>query len=145
MKMFYNGTPIKSLNIKHFELDTNDCDMVASDLQAGKTAVAKGKKVTGTGKSFEFARYGLMETNKSIYIPHDINVVEIASMEYPVKLTVALSDMKNVDFTTINTIATVIIDSISYDLTVQAVNHIITINCDKDISLQVFYGKDNYV
>lgn len=144
MKMFYGKTPIKSLNIKHFEVSTNDATLKASDLQSGITAYAKGKKVTGTGKSFEFARYGLIETNKSFYIPSDINVIEIASIQHPVRLTIALSDMKNVDFTTMQTIGSIVIDNVFHDIIVQASNNMITISCDEDISLEVFYGKDNY-
>ena len=32
MKMYLGKTPIKGLNVKHFEMDTNDCDMIASDM-----------------------------------------------------------------------------------------------------------------
>lgn len=145
MKMMYNGTEIKSLNIKHYEMDTNSATVQPSDLQAGVTCFGRGKKITGTGKSFEFAWYGLMETNKPVFIPSNINVIEIASLEYPVKLSVALTDMKNTDFAIVQTIGSVAIDSVLYDLTVQAKDNIITISCNHNISLQVFYGKDNYV
>lgn len=83
MKMIYNGTPIKSLNIKRYEMNTNDATLKASDMQVGVTAYAKGKKVTGTGKSFEFAYYGGFETNSINYVPNMINVIEIASVNYP--------------------------------------------------------------
>ena len=145
MKMMYNGTHIKSLNVKHYEMDTNDCDMIASDLQAGKTAVARGKKITGTGKSFEFASYGRLETNLPVIIPSDINIIEIASINNPIQLTTILNDMKNLDFSIGSVVATVIIDGTSYDLVVQVNQNMLNILCEKDISLQVFYGKDNYV
>lgn len=144
MKMYYGKTPIKSLNIKHYELDTNDCDMVASDLQAGKTAVAKGRKITGTGKSFEFAAYGTSITNLAEFIPTLINVVEVASLDYPVKNSIDLNDMKNIDFTTEQTIGIVIIDNVEYPINVKIENSLLTFNCEKSITLQTFYGKDNY-
>lgn len=145
MKMFYGKTPVKSLNIKHYELSTNDCDMIASDLQAGKTAVARGKKITGTGKSFEFAFYGDYEINETAYIPNNINVIEITSTEYPIQHIVALNNMRDIDFTTEQIIGNVITDGISYPIIVKAVNNFITISCEKNMTLQIFYGKDNYV
>ena len=145
MKMYLGETPVKSLNIKHYELDTNSATMVASDLQAGVTAFAKGKKVTGTGKSFEFAYYGQVETNLPLYVPNNINVVEVASTIYPIKLIIALNNMENVDFTIEQIVGTVTIDGVEYNISVQALNNILTISCEKSISLQVFYGKDNYV
>lgn len=145
MKLMYNGTPIKSANIKHFEMNTNSCDMVASDLQAGKTAVARGQKITGTGKSFEFAYYGAIETNIPAYIPSNVNIVEIAATGYPVQLLIALSDMKNIDFTTEQTVANIIVDGVAYPLVVKAINNFLTVACSQAITLEIFYGKDNYI
>lgn len=144
MKMFYGNTPVKSLNIKHYEVSTNDATMKASDLQAGITAYAKGKKVTGTGKSFEFANYGGLITNTARFVPNNINIIEVSSAYYPVKLTLQLYDMKYTDFSTRQNIAIVIIDGAEYNLSVSVESNILTIHCDKDIELQVFYGKDNY-
>lgn len=144
MKMYLGKTPIKSLNIKHYEMDTNSATMVPSDLQAGVTAFAKGKKVTGTGKSFEFAYYGAIETNQAQYIPTDINVVEITSLFYPIQHAIALSDMKITDFTVAQTVGNVIVDGITYGITVQALNNFLTVSCEQTIKLQIFYGKDNY-
>ena len=145
MKMMYNGTQIKSLNVKHYELSSNDCDMIASDLQAGKTAVARGKKITGTGKSFEFATYGALETNSMDFVPTVINVIEITSVDYPVKSSIALYDMKNVDFTIEQNIGSVTVDGVEYPITVNINNSILTLNCEKTIMLQVFMGRDNYI
>lgn len=145
MKMMYNGIPIKSLNIKHYEIDTNSCDVIASDMQAGKTAVARGKKITGTGKSFEFAYWGDLTTNDSRYVPSDINIIEVSSSEYPVKLNLDLLLMKDIDFTNGQNIATIIINNNEYDLIVSMQSNIMRISCDETIRLQVFYGKDNYV
>lgn len=145
MKMIYNGTPIKSLNIKHYEMDTNSCDMIASDLQAGKTAVARGKKITGTGKSFEFASYATTALNYPIPIPTNINVIELASTTYPVTMAMRLIEIKNVDFSTEKTIGSVMVDSVEYPISMVVSNNIMTISCDKNISLELFYGKDNYV
>lgn len=145
MKMYYGNTPVNSMRIKHYEMNTNDCTAIPSDLQAGVTCVSKGKKITGTGKSFEFAYYGARETNSSQYIPNNINVIEMASVDYPIQLAIPFSDMKNSDFTVLKTIGNIIIDSIAYPIKVQAVNNVLTISCDMTVTLQLFYGKDNYI
>ena len=145
MKMYYGNVPIESMNIKHYEMDTNDCTMVPSDLQAGVTGVARGKKIVGTGKCFEFASYGAMETNLPDIIPNNINVIEISSIYYPIQITIPLSEMKNMDFSTELKVADVIVDGEAYPLTVLASNNELNISCDKTIKLEVFYGKDNYV
>ena len=145
MKMFYGNAPVKSLNIKHFEMDTNSATVQPSDLQSGVTCFARGQKVTGTGKSFEFAYYGGVKTNLAQYIPTDINVIEIASTSNPVQLNVIMNEMRNVDFTIPQSIANIIVDGTSYPLIVEASNNFLTISCDKTITLEVFYGKDNYV
>ena len=145
MKLMYGNVPVKSLNIHHYELNTNDCDMVASDLQAGKTAVARGQKIVGTGKSFEFAFYGVFRTNDTMYIPSNINVVEITSVLYPIQHAIALGDMKNIDFSTSNVIGNIVVDGTFYPIIVQAANNFINISCDVNTDLQIFFGKDNYV
>ena len=144
MKMMYNGTQIKSLNIKHYEMNTNSATVQPSDLQAGVTCFGRGKKITGTGKSFEFANYGLVSTNANHYVPSNINVVEVASMIYPIRLTLELNQMKNTDFTAEQKIAVVVIDGTEYDLKVICQSNFLKIICEKTIDLQVFYGKDNY-
>ena len=126
-------------------MNTNDATLKASDMQTGVTAYAKGKKVIGTGKCFEFATYGGLLTNKTQYIPSDINVIEISSLEYPIQLVIALSEMKDMDFSVEKTVCNIVADGTTYDIVVQAVNNFLTISCDKTIMLQVFYGKDNYV
>ena len=147
MKMYLGDTPIKLMNIKHYELDTNDATMVASDLQSGVTCYAKGKKVIGTGKSFEFAHYGGFETNSMNYIPSIINVIEIASVDYPIKSLVDLNSMKNgsFDFSIEQPIGMVVIDNTEYPITLNIDGSILKLNCEKIITLQVFLGKDNYV
>lgn len=145
MKMIYGGTPINSLKVKHYELDTNSATVQPSDLQAGVTCFAKGKKMTGTGKSFEFAYYGQFETNDSMVIPSFINVVEISSLTHPVQLIIPLSDMKNIDFSLPQSVGNVMIDGVSYPVTVVVENNEILVSCDQTIKLEIFYGKDNYV
>ena len=142
MKLMKGGTPIKKTMIHN---DTQDATMVASDLQAGVTCYAKGQKVTGTGKSFEFANYGSLKTNSKTYIPSIINVVELTSLEYPVKHTIQLYDMKNVDFSTTQQVGMVVVDNIEYPISVSVVSHMLTISCEKTFYLQVFYGKNNYI
>ena len=146
MKLAYGSVPVKALNINYFEQDTNDCDMIASDLQAGKTAVARGQKITGTGKAFEFAYYGAVETNDIQIIPSaNINVIQISSVGYPIKFSIPLSNMKTLDFSVGQVIGSVIIDSIDYPITVTSSDNMLIIECDQTIFLQVFYGKDNYI
>jgi hypothetical protein len=138
MKMFYNGTPIKSLNIKHYEVSTNDCTAIPSDLQSGVTCVAKGKKITGTGKSFSFASYGRWTTNISNFIPMDINTIQIGSMDYPVRMTVSINDSHSCDFSTPQEVAEVIVDGTAYPMTVSVQNGEFLVTCEKTISIQLF-------
>lgn len=145
MKMFYGNIPVNSMKVKHYEVSTNDATLKASDMQAGVTAYAKGKKVTGTGKCFEFANYGHLDTNLSRYIPNGINIIEIGSIEYPIQLSIPLNEMCNVDFSADKIVASVIIDGVGYDLSVSVKSNILTITCEKTISLEVFFGKDNYI
>ena len=145
MKMFYGNTPVNSLNIKHYELNTNDATLKASDMQSGITAYARGQKVTGTGKALSFANYGVMYTNIQDFVPEIINVIEIASVHYPVRNAIALNDMRNVDFSVEQTIGSVVVDGIEYPITTNFNGMIFTLNCEKTIALEVFYGKDNYV
>lgn len=145
MKLAYGSVPVKALNINYFEQNTNDCDMIASDLQAGKTAVARGQKIVGTGKSFEFAFYGMVEANDIIPVPNNINVVEVACMTHPVQLSIELSEMKNIDFSLPQTVGSVIVDGVSCPITVQVEYNILTIGCPASVRLQIFYGKDNYI
>lgn len=145
MKMYYGNTPINSLNIKHYEMDTNSATVKPSDLQAGVTCFGRGQKIIGTGKSFEFANYGKMETNTSFYVPDEINVIEIASLEYPIQSIIPFSSMGNIDFSTIQAIGKVNIDGSDIEITAKVENNLLTLSCLNTISLQVFYGRDNYL
>lgn len=144
MKMIYNGAPVKSLNVHHFEMDTNDATLTAPDMQVGITAYAKGKKIIGTGKAFEFATYGAMETNKSDFIPTLINVVEIASLDYPIRNLIAFKNMRDIDFSIGQVVGNVLIENIEYPITINIKDNIVTFNCEKEVTLQVFLGKDRY-
>lgn len=145
MKMIYGGTPVKSLKVKHYEISTNDCDMIASDLQAGKTAVAKGRKITGTGKAFDFATYGSWKTNRPDFVPETINVIQVNSLDYPVIMTVTLREMTTLDFSTPQKIADVIVDGTSYPITVSVQSGMLTVACDQTINIEMFYGRDRYI
>lgn len=145
MKMFYGSTPIKSMRTHIFDIDSSDATMIASDLQAGVTGYSKGKKITGTGKTFEFASYGRQKTNTMIPLPTNINIIEIACIDYPIQLSIALIDMKNIDFSTEQTIGSVIINGANYPITAKVEYNMLTIACSETVWLQVFYGKDNYV
>ena len=145
MKLMYGNVPVKSLNIHSYELNTNDCDMVASDLQAGKTAVARGQKIIGTGKCFEFASYGEFEANDEWSIPSDINVIQITCLSYPTQTLVDVRNTKNLDFSTEQTIGELVADNTEYPINVTVLDNILKIACGKTVTFQVFYGKDNYV
>lgn len=144
MKLCLGNTPVKSLNIRKLDVDTNDATIVASDMQSGMTAYAKGVKVTGTGKSFAFAFYGSRETNIAIPVPSTINVIDVSSMVYPVQMLIAFSEMKDADFTVETQIANVVINGTTYPITAQVADSKLTLSCSQAISLQLFYGKDEH-
>lgn len=145
MKLCLGNTPVKSINIRKLDVDTNDATIVASDMQSGSVAYAKGQKVTGTGKAFAFASYGNQKTNAAIPVPSAINAIEISCLDYPVQMLVALSDMKDVDFTTENAIANVVINGVTHPITVQVADGNLTLNCTQTLTLEVFFGKDEHV
>lgn len=53
---------VNNKHIKHVSVLTEpnsyQTDIQPEDMQSGKTAVSKGKIITGTGRAFEFAKYG---------------------------------------------------------------------------------------
>lgn len=142
MKLMLGNTPVKKMMIHN---DTQDATVVPSDLQAGVTCYAKGQKVTGSGKSFEFACCGAYETNIIDFVPTNINVIQIGSLDYPIKMTVSLEDIKTLDFTTAQQVAEVFIGEATYPITVSVQDGIFDIACGQTINIQLFYGKDNYV
>ena len=142
MKMYLGDVPVKSL---YTHTDTDEGNITAPDMQSGMIAFAKGVKLTGTGKAFAFASYGQMSTNEAWPVPSIINVIEVSSLTYPVKTNIALSSMKNTNFSTIQKIGAVTINGTAYDITAQVSNNMLTVGCSKDISLEVFYGRDEHV
>ena len=145
MKMIYGGVPYNTLKLKYFEVPTNDATCEPTAVQAGLTYYANGRKQVGTGKSFEFANYGDYTTNRNKYVPTNINIIQVSSAEYPIKVNMALLSMKNVDFTKEQNIAAVVIDGVEHDLIVSVQSNMMKIACDQTVQLQVFYGKDNYI
>lgn len=142
MKMYLGDVPVKAL---YTHTDTDEGNITAPDMQSGMIAFAKGVKLTGTGKAFAFASYGQISTNKALPVPSIINVIEVSSLTYPVKTNIALSSMKNTNFSTIQKIGAVTINGTEYDITAQVSNNMLTVGCSKDISLEVFYGRDEHV
>ena len=144
MKMFYGNIPVNSMKIKHYEVSTNDSNLKPSDMQDGIVAYRRRKRIIGTWRCFEFAQYENMKTNSQSYIPSLINVIEITSLDYPMKSSIALNSMVDIDFSIEQTIGVVVIDNIEYPITVKIEGDSLTLNCEKTISLQFFYGRDNY-
>lgn len=142
MKMYLGDVPVKAL---YTHTDTDEGNITAPDMQSGMIAFAKGVKLTGTGKAFAFASHGQMSTNKAWPVPSIINFIEVSSLTYPVKTNIALSSMKNTDFSTIQKIGAVTINGTAYDITAQVSNNMLTVGCSKDIDLEVFYGRDEHV
>lgn len=142
MKIYLGDVPVKAL---YTHTDTDEGNITAPDMQSGMIAFAKGVKLTGTGKAFAFASYGQVSTNKALPVPSIINVIEVSSLTYPVKTNIALSSMKNTNFSKIQKIGAVTINGTAYDITAQVSNNMLTIGCSKDISLEVFYGRDEHV
>ena len=141
----YGSVPVKSLNVHSYEMDTNDANLQPSDMQAGVTAYARGQKITGTGKSFEFAYYGSFETNDFMIIPSNINVIQLSSATHPMQDIIILKNMKDLDFSVEQVVSNIVVDGASYPVTVTSTSSEISIVCDQTVTLQVFFGKDNYV
>ena len=140
----YGSVPVKSLNVHHFEMDTNDASLQPSDMQAGVTAYARGQKITGTGKCFSFASYGAWETNSSDIVPTTINVIHVGSTDYLVRMKAPLGDITHYDFSVAQEVAEVSVDGVVYPITVSVQNGEFIINCEKTIFLELFIGKDEY-
>lgn len=144
MKMYLGGTPVKTMKVKHFEVDTNSATVEPSAVQAGLIYFAKGRQEVGTGKAFAFASYGSAPLNSMIPIPVPINVVWISSTTYPVRSALSFTDVLNVDFSTNPIIAYITVDGTDYPINLKINKNIMTISCDYSTLVELFYGKDEY-
>lgn len=145
MKMMYGNVPIKSLNVKHYEMSTSDATAQSSDLQAGMTCYARGQRVTGSGKAFSFATYGQWRTNESDIVPEIINVVHIGSTDYPIRMTARMEDMVFYDFSIPQEVAEVIINEVAYPITVSVQDGEFLVACEHTIDIELFFGKDRHI
>lgn len=145
MKLYIGDTAVGSLGISKVDISTNDATIVASDMQTGMTAYARGVKLTGTGKSFAFASYATQTTNVEIPVPGMINVVGVSSKTCPIQMLMPFPDMKDADFSVENTIANAVVDGVTYPITVQVTDGNLTFTCSKTVQIEVFYGKDDHV
>lgn len=145
MKMFYGNIPVNSMKIKHYEMNTNDSNLKPSDMQTGKIAYGKGKRIVGTGKAFEFAIYGDTTTTSMFPIPNLLNTLSITSSEYFVQMNDRIFDLQEKDFTVEQEIGKVIIEDVQYPIKVIFLDNMLKFTCDKTVSLQFFCGRDNYI
>ena len=63
MSYIVNGIEAKKVGVL-LEPSTYDADITPENMQRGMTAYARGEKIVGTGKCFEFAEYGLSRLKK---------------------------------------------------------------------------------
>lgn len=63
MSYIVNGVKAKKVGVL-LEPSTYDADITPENMQNGMTAYARGEKVIGTGKCFEFAHYGRLAVSK---------------------------------------------------------------------------------
>lgn len=142
MKMYLGDMPVNSIRL---HTDTDDGTLVPADMQVGIVGYSSGQRVVGTGKAFAFAFYGNCETNKMIPVPNTVNTVTISSNTNAVQMDISIATIKaGVDFSTPKQIATVTVDDTSYPLNLSVVSNFLQIACDKTLTLQVFFGKDNH-
>ena len=146
MKLIYGGVPYNTTKVNHYEIDTNSATVQPSDMQAGVTCFARGEKVTGTGKAFEFATYGRFIANVGTPIPAiDINTIVVPSTEGFVKTNDEINNFRNLDYSVSQEIAKIILDGVEYPLTVKITNNRITFGCTQRVSIQAMIGKDNFI
>jgi hypothetical protein len=145
MKLIYGGVPYNTTKVNHYEMDTNSATVQPSDMQAGVTCFARGKKVVGTGKAFEFATYGAWMTNAPLIVPTTINVIQISSIVHPIRTIAPVHDTTSFDFSTPQTIAEVVINNVIYPISVSVQNGMLTVFCEHTIDIELFYGKDRYI
>lgn len=142
MKMYLGDVPVKAL---YTHTDTDDADLVSSDMHSGKTAYVKGRKITGTGKAFVYAIYGSCPSNTSMPIPvSSLNTIVISCASYAVKMTGGIVDLGKNNYTTARAVANVTIDGTNYPITVKIASNTLTIACGKTVTLQVLFGKDDH-
>lgn len=145
MKLCIGSTPVSSLHIRKLDIDTNDADIVPSDMNAGSTAYARGQKITGTGKCFSFATYGTFSSNGSIPIPvTSINTVVLCSDVYFVKMSTTMLNFKEYDFSVDNEIATITVNGTNYPISMKIDNGNLVLTCSENVSIEAFFGKDDH-
>lgn len=145
MKLCIGSTPVNSLHIRKLDIDTNDADIVPSDMNAGSTAYARGQKITGTGKCFSFATYGTCSSNGSIPIPvTSINTVVLCSNLYFVKMSTTMLNFKEYDFSVDNEIATITVNGTNYPISMKIDNGNLVLTCSENVSIEAFFGKDDH-
>lgn len=142
MKLFLGNTEVNSIML---HTDTDDATLKASDLQSGVTAYARGQKVTGSGKAFAFASYGDCSSNDAIPLPlSNVNTILVSAVGYNIKMSKAMKSLRETDFSSAQEVATITIDDANYPITIKVASNVLTIACDKTVTLQLMYGKDEY-
>ena len=146
MKMIYGGTPVNSMKVKHYEIDTNSATVQPSDMQAGVTCFARGEKITGTGKAFAFVFCGGIITNTPYSFPLcGVNTIIISSFSNPIKMDMSINDIRQNETISNLTIGTISIDGIDYPISVTVDDTGFIFYCEKTIEIQGFCGKDEHI
>ena len=150
MAYIVNNKHIKQVSVLT-EPNSYQTDIKPVDMQSGKTAVSKGKIVTGTGRCFESAGYGesYVEYDGSAFVisiftrscPNVIFIVPTMEGDVVVQHTHTI-DLKNNDSVELG-----VDNSSSEKVYATYSNNLLTIHIqsmlDSDTCLKYFYGKDN--
>lgn len=157
MAYIVNNKHIKQVSVLT-EPNSYQTDIQPEDMQSGRTAISKGKIVTGTGRAFEFAKYGSLtvrpvlnengESKFGIMIPEQdgINVLFVST---GTDGDVISQDLFMIDIGSQKVMQIGANRSVSSALRVYYTNGYLCIYCDgfsnTRTKINYFEGKDNLI